>query len=244
MIEKWRRIGEIPISVLVWMTGLCAFVPISLAVMFLSLFSDPKQFDRFTKIGCRLILRFLFIGVKVEGLSNLVKNHTYLFMCNHVNIFDVFVLYGHIPNYFRGVELDEHFDWFYYGKVIRCLGMIPISQTNGRSAMKSLNEAQKVMAAGTSVLILPEGGRTLDGDLQPFKRGAFLLARKAKADIVPLIMTGAFQIKRKGSLRIKPGNMTLRFGEPIAYTEMKDMAITEIESHVRKKMLALFDKNA
>lgn len=240
MIESLRRFRQTLISLALWFTGLCAFIPLSLTVVSLSFFADPQYFFRFTKWACRQILRCLFIQVVVEGAEHFQKDRSYLFVCNHVNILDVLVLYGYIPNYFRGVELDEHFNWFFYGMVIRRLGMIPISQTNARSALKSLQYARHVIAAGASILILPEGGRTLDGEFQPFKRGAFLLAKKARVDVVPLVMIGAFEIMRKGSLHIRPGRMILRFGEPLACEEIKALDTEEIEARVRGRMVALF----
>ena len=239
MKSRWTSVLERAVSVLAWISGMCAFVPVCLMVLLASLVAPVKRFDPLTKLGCRLIMRFLFVGVKVEGLANFRKAGTYLFVANHVNIFDVFVLYGHIPNYFRGIELDEHFDWFFYGPVIRRLGMIPVSQTNPNSALGSLKRALRVIRRGTSLLILPEGGRTLDGDLQPFKNGAFILAKKAGVDIVPTVMIGAFHIKRKGSLLIRPGKMTLRFGPAIAYADIKDLTVEQLAALVRGRMLAL-----
>lgn len=240
MAQRSPTLPQILVSLVLWAIGLCTFVPLCLTIVLLSFVTDPGRFHPYTKWACRVILRSLLVRVKVEGLEHFKRDKVYLFICNHVNILDVLVLYGHIPNYFRGVELDEHFDWFFYGLVIRRLGMIPISQTNGRSAMKSLRYAQQVIAGGTSVLILPEGGRTLDGRFQPFKRGAFVLAKKAGVDVVPSVMTGAFEIMRKGSLLIRPGRMTLRFGQPLAFEDIQQWDTQTIESVVRARMETLF----
>ena len=242
MIENFRKIREILISVLVWISGLSAFIPLGLMIIVSSIFFNPKHIDRIIKAGCRTILRLLCIRMQVEGLRHFQTHQTYLFMSNHVNIFDVFVLYGCIPNFVRGVELDRHFNWPFYGLIICRLGMIPISHTNARSALKSLKRAKRAIADGTSIVILPEGGRTLDGKLKPFKRGPFLLAKEAGVDIVPMVMAGAYQIKRKGSLLIRPGKITLRFGEPISYQDIKDLEIDEITSRVHDKMSELFDQ--
>lgn len=239
MIDKWQRCKQILVSILVWTAGLCTFVPVGLLIVLAGSVVPPRRFDRLTKAGCRAIMRSLLVRVTVEGREHFRSDRTYLFVCNHVNIFDVFVLYGFIPNYFRGVELDEHFDWFFYGRVIRRLGMIPISQTNARSALKSLRVAEQAIGEGASILILPEGGRTLDGHLQPFKSGAFALAKKAGVDIVPLAMVGAFEIKRKGSLIVRPGRMTLRFGPPVAYAQIEGLPVKQISELVRARVVEL-----
>jgi 1-acyl-sn-glycerol-3-phosphate acyltransferase len=189
-----------------------------------------------------MILRFLFIRVEIEGLNHFRMDQTYLFMSNHVNLFDPFVLYGYIPNFIRGVELDKHFEWIFYGRIIRRLGMISISHTNMPAALKSLNEAKRRINDGTSILILPEGGRTLDGKFKSFKRGAFHLAKAAGVDIVPLAMAGAYGINRKGSLLIRPGTIILRFGTPIPYQTIKTMESNELTAYVRLKMQDLFNQ--
>jgi 1-acyl-sn-glycerol-3-phosphate acyltransferase len=228
------------ISLAAWISGLMIFIPLGVFILALSIFVNPRHFDHFIKDGSRTVLRFLFIRVQVEGREYIQKTKTYLFMSNHVNLFDGFVILGHVPNFVRGVELDEHFQWPFYGWIIRRMGMIPISQSNVRGALKSLKKAKEMIAEGTSIAILPEGHRTLDGKFGPFKRGPFLLAKEAGVDIVPVVMVGAFEINRKGSLLLRPGKMTLRFGEPILYQDIKELKMEEIASLVHKKMSALF----
>ena len=235
------RLWEIIISSVAWFFGMTAFGLLGSLFLCVSRFVDPKHYDGVVKAACRLILRCTFISVQVRGRAHVRPERTYLFVGNHVNIFDVFVFYGYIPNTFRGVELDEHFQWFFYGPIIRRLGMISISQTSGRNALKSLKRAQEALSSGTSILILPEGGRTMDGNLQPFKRGSFLLAKTARADIVPVAMVGAFEIYRKGGGIIRPGRMTLRFGEPVEFQSIQHMDASQIEQFIRGKILALID---
>ena len=242
MNEKTARFTERLVSGFVWITGLCTFVFLGSIVVFLSLFVQAKYFDGFVKACCRSVIRSLFIRINIEGRDHIRPDTTYLFMSNHVNIFDVFILFGYIPTLVRGVELDDHFTWPFYGRIIRRLGMIPISHSNPRAALKSLNSAKEAIAEGTSILILPEGGRTLDGQFKPFMRGTFLLAKQAGVDIVPMAMIGAFEIKRKGSNLIRPGKLTLRFGEPIPFEKIKDQKTKDISDYVRQKMLDLFIK--
>jgi 1-acyl-sn-glycerol-3-phosphate acyltransferase len=241
MTGNMKRSKELIVSVIAWISGLCVFIPFGLLILSVSLFIDPKKLDRFIKAGCRRIIQFLFIRIETEGLNHFQKDKTYLFISNHVNLFDPFILYGYIPNFIRGVELDKHFDWIFYGRIIRRMGMIPISHTNMQEALKSLNEAKQRIKDGTSIIILPEGGRTLDGKFKSFKRGAFHLAKETGVDIIPLVMVGAYQINRKGSLHIRPGKIILRFGYPIPHQAIKAMEIKEISDYIRSKMLDLFN---
>jgi len=231
-----KKYAERLVAAAAWISGLSTFILLGSMVLLGGLVADPRHFNRFVKTSCRAIVRMSFIRVRVQGRNHVHKRRTYLFMSNHVNIFDVFILYGYIPNFCRAVELDQHFRWPLYGALIRRLGMIPISHTRGRAALQSLEKARAVLAAGDSILILPEGGRTLDGQLKPFKRGTFMLAKEAGADIVPMAMVGAFKINRKGSLMIRPGRVTLRFGEPIAYTRFKKKPVEEIRSMMQEKI--------
>lgn len=223
-----------------WAAGTCLFVPLGSLVVLLSFLAPPRRFHTFTSWSCRMILWALGVRVTVTGREYLHPGRTYLFVGNHVNLFDVFVFYGYIPLFFRGVELDEHFDWFFYGRIIRRLGMIPISQSSGRAAMRSLTIAQAALAGGTSILILPEGGRTLDGAFQPFKKGAFMLAKRVAVEVVPVVMTGAFDILQRGRRLIRPGRLGLHFGAPIAHVGLKQMEVEAIAELVRLRMAALF----
>jgi 1-acyl-sn-glycerol-3-phosphate acyltransferase len=117
--------------------------------------------------------------------------------------------------------------------------MIPISQSDARAALQSLKIAQEALAGGTSILVLPEGGRTLDGELQPFKRGAFLLAKRAGVDVVPVVMVGAYKILQRGRRLIRPGKMLLRFGAPIPAARLEALETGAIAGHVRGRMADL-----
>ncbi len=163
-------------------------------------------------------------------------------MSNHVNIFDVFLLYGYIPNFARGVELDEHFHWPIWGKVITRFGNIPISQRQVTSAVKSLEKARSALSEGTSIIILPEGHRTKDGRLLPFMRGPFLLAQKAKAPIVPTAMIGAFQIKRVHHWLIQPGTVKFVIGEVIHPETFQAMTSQQLRDLVRDRIQQLMDR--
>jgi 1-acyl-sn-glycerol-3-phosphate acyltransferase len=91
-----------------------------------------------------------------------------------------------------------------------------IDRSNPRNAMASIERAAQSIRNGSSVILFPEGTRTLDGKLQPFKRGAFSLATKAGVPVVPLTINGTFSIMPKGSLIIKPANISVVLGKPIS----------------------------
>lgn len=198
-----------------------------------------RTYDPVLKWMCRTLLKSIGIRVHVEGLQHIRREKTYLFMSNHVNIFDVFVLGGYLPQLVRGVELESHFRWFFYGMVIRRIGNIPISHHRPFSAMQSLRRAEEALRKGISIVLLPEGHRTLDGRLRPFKRAPFDMARHAGVDLVPVAMVNAFRINRKGSWLIRPGPLTLRIGEPIPYADLQLMSSVTLKEVVRDKIARL-----
>lgn len=228
-------------AAILWIIGgIAFFILVLILILTTFLISFPK-YDPFLKWMCRLLLGLLFIRVKVEGIENIDRRRTYLFFANHVNIFDVIVFSGYLPTLVRGVELESHFRWPLYGFALRRVGNIPISHRNPLSAVKSLDRAGKALESGTSIIILPEGHRTLDGKMRPFKRTPFQFALQAKVDIVPLALSGAFQVKRKGSWIIRPGTITLRIGVPITFSSLADYNSVQLRDIVRERISALIE---
>ncbi|MBN1154730.1 1-acyl-sn-glycerol-3-phosphate acyltransferase [candidate division KSB1 bacterium] len=231
------------VSILLYLIGLPTFLIVAIVVIVCSFLFKPQQYDRFVKALCRILLRTFFIKVDVIGMERIDPTKTYIFMSNHVNIFDVFVLYGYIPNFARGVELDSHFRWPIWGKVITRFGNIPISHKKLRGALNSLNKAEQAIQNGTSIIILPEGHRTRDGKLLPFMRGPFLMAQKARTDIVATAMVGAYNIKRVSHWLIKPGTVKFVIGDVIRYESFKTLSTHELKETVKESIQKLLDEN-
>jgi 1-acyl-sn-glycerol-3-phosphate acyltransferase len=149
-------------------------------------------------------------------MENLEKDRPYIFAANHQSQFDIFALQGFLGVDFRWLAKKELFEVPIWGPAMRRAGYIPIDRSRGRQAIKSLDEAAKKIAAGTSVIIFPEGTRTKDGRIQDFKAGAMVLAIKSGVDLVPVAIRGTYEILPKGKLLMKPGKVTIRAGLPIA----------------------------
>lgn len=231
------------VSILLWMIAAVSFFLLGVTVIILTFLFQPRQYDKFVKWLCRMFLRSIFMKVKASGLEKIDPNKTYIFMSNHVNIFDVFLLYGYIPNFARGVELDSHFTWPIWGAVTRRFGNIPISQKYYQSALESLTKAEQALKNGTSIIILPEGHRTKDGKLLPFMRGPFLLAQRARADIMPMAMIGAFEIKRVKHWLVRPGTVKLVIGDVVSAKAVENLSTKELRDLVREKIQRLIDNN-
>lgn len=156
------------------------------------------------------------VSVSVSGTEKLDSARPYIFAANHQSQFDIFALQGFLGVDFRWLAKKELFQVPIWGPAMRKAGYIPVDRSRGRQALKSLDEAAQKIAAGTSVIIFPEGTRTPNGMMQDFKAGAMVLAIKSGVDIVPVAIKGTYEILPKGRLLMNQGNVTIRVGEPIA----------------------------
>jgi 1-acyl-sn-glycerol-3-phosphate acyltransferase len=229
MIDRFR-------SWLLWIWGLLLFAILALLILFWVTLFKPQHYDPWMKRACGWFLRALGIRLRVVDHGGRQSNHTYLFIANHVNLFDPFVFQAAIPHPFRGVELVSHFRWPLYGRVIRRLGNIPIERKRPKRAISSLGAAAKALQSGTSLIIFPEGTRTRDGKLLPFKRGPFHLAQTAGVDIVPVVQIGSFVINNKVEGRIRPGEVKVVILRPIRYLDFALMDSRQVRDMVEERI--------
>ncbi len=186
------------------------------------------------------------VSVSVTGTEKLDSGKPYIFAANHQSQFDIFALQGFLGVDFRWLAKKELFQVPVWGPAMRKAGYIPVDRSRGRQALKSLGEAAQKIAAGTSVIIFPEGTRTPNGMLQEFKAGAMVLAIKSGVDIVPVAIKGTYEILPKGKLLMNPGNVTIHVGEPIAtkdraQKDKHDLAKT-LQEEVAKLLKAITSK--
>ena len=227
------------VSAYMWTVGLVVFAWFCLNTIVASLFLPSGAYDPHIKRILRRMFQLLFIPVRVEGRQRLDAGRTYLFMSNHVSLFDMPLLGGWVPGIVRSVEAERQFRWPLYGLAVRRLGNIPIRREEVFSSARSLQKAVRKLAQRRSLLIMPEATRTLDGKLRPFKRLPFLLAKQAGVDLVPVGMSGLFSLKRKRSWRIHPGPLKLKFGEVIPADMVARLSIGELRDLTRERIRAL-----
>ena len=176
--------------------------------------SIPKA-QQFPRAWGRVICGIAGARVRVTGMDNIDPGQTYIFAGNHVSQFDIYAFQGYFPHDFRWVAKKELFRIPLFGYTMRKVDYIPIDRSRGRAAARSLTNAARRIAAGTSVLIFPEGTRSPDGRLRPFKTGAIMLAIKAGVPLVPLGFNGTYEVLPKGRLVADRGEITIRIGTPI-----------------------------
>lgn len=138
-----------------------------------------------------------------------------IFIANHQSNVDIWVLAKVMPIGTRFVAKQELFRIPVLGRAMTAAGFIRINRSNRSEAIRSLTQAAESIRGGRPVILFPEGTRSRDGRLQPFKKGAFHLATLAGVPVVPVAIRGTFEIMPPGSLRVRPGPIEVFFEPPI-----------------------------
>lgn len=163
----------------------------------------------------RIILLLAGVKVTITGAENIPKDRPVIFASNHQGAFDIPALQGYIPVQFRWIAKKSIFKIPFLGWSMRLAGYIAIERDRAAKALRSIDEASKKIKNGTSVLIFPEGTRSLKDELLPFKRGSFLLAVKSGVPIVPVSIRGTREIMERGGFLIRLSAVRITFGNPI-----------------------------
>jgi len=203
---------------------------------------SKSKAQQFPRIWGRLLCWIAGIRVRVEGQENLDPSRTYIFVGNHTSQTDIWSFQGYIPHDFRWIAKKELFAIPIFGAAMRAVDFISIDRSRGRQAVKSLNNAANRIAEGTSVLIFPEGTRSPDGHLQPFKTGAIMLAIKAGVPVVPVCFNCTHQVLPKGSLVARGGNVVLRIGTPLPTSDFNVKDKQELALKLQQQVAELLDE--
>ncbi|WP_243372856.1 lysophospholipid acyltransferase family protein [Geotalea sp. SG265] len=193
---------------------------------------------RCSRFWSRWGLRLAGIPVAVEGLEHIPGDGPVIFMGNHQGNFDILALSLAIPRRFSWIAKKELFAVPMFGEAMRRAGYIPLDRSDGRRALKSMNDAAARIRNGSSVVIFPEGTRTKDGSLLPFKRGGFLLAAKAGVPIVPFTINGSMRINPRNRIELYPGTLRIAFAPPVATAAGGDKDQLKLMEQVRSAIAA------
>jgi len=174
-----------------------------------------RVFHAIARGWARAVLAVCSVHVTVRGLEKVDLSRNYVYVSNHASMFDIPAILAGIPDQIRIIYKKELDIIPFFGWGLRYGSYIGIDRGRGSRAVRSLQEAVVKIRHGASVLMYAEGTRTLDGKLQPFKRGAFNLALKAGIPVVPLTVNGSFSILPKRSVRVRPGTVELVLDAPI-----------------------------
>ncbi len=225
-------------TLLCWVVFLFTTVILGTIAIFLSLFDSSGNIPHLVaRLWGKIQLRITGTRVQIQGLENIDPQGSYILVSNHQSTFDIFALLGYLPIQFRWTAKAELFRTPFMGWAMSRIGYIPIERDSPKKAYRSMLRAAEVVRNGVSVIIFPEGTRSPDGNLQPFKKGVFLLALKSRAPILPITIQGTSKIMRKGDWRTYPGQVRIQIDPPIETAGTPAEKEEELSQRVRSTLV-------
>ena len=203
-------------SALLWAASGVHFAVVGTTLVFFGLCVDRRRFDFLNRGFFRNILRLAGARFEVRKSAGFDPRRTSIFICNHVNIFDPFVIYSAIPQFVRGFELESHFKLPIYGWMMGWFGNVPVPDAPSREGLAIMSErAKAALDSGTSLIAFAEGSRTRNGHVKEFKKGIFSLAQKFGVPIVPMSIVGSYEFFQTGHWVLHPGKITVYLHDTI-----------------------------
>src|SRR4029077_12295046 len=221
------------IVVLYYTLGLVLVMP--WLILWSLLTGSPDFMYEMTMKALRSGLRIAGVHVRVEGEENIPPG-VCIFVANHVSNVDPLAFVPAIPRRVSLLAKKEVFRIPILSKAMRLAKLIPVDRADREAAASSVDIALKYLKEGLSFAVYPEGTRSRDGRMLPFKKGAFLMAVRAKVPVVPVSIVGALDLMRKGEWAVRPGEVTIRFGPAVdasAYSvEQRAIFLARVEELV------------
>lgn len=175
----------------------------------------------------------------VVGAEHLAKTPVAVFASNHTSYMDTPVIFASLPLQFRILAKKELWPIPFIGWYLSRSGQLPIDTANPRATLSSLGAAAKALKSGMSLFVFPEGGRTPDGALKPFLSGAAYLAIRAQVPLVPIALSGVYDLLPIHTHHFYPNPLTLHVGEPIPTEGMSIRQVDELNERLRSAIEGL-----
>lgn len=194
----------------------------------------------FARTWSRMILKTACVHVHADGLEHIDPARPAVYAANHLSALDIPVLYATLPAQFRILAKRELFKYPFLGWHLKRSGQIPIDHGDARASLRGLNRASDSLRQGMPLVIFPEGGRSPNGQLRPFMGGAFYMAIKAQAPVVPIVLVGTYELLPMNSFHLRPGRVEMIVGEPIPTEGMVPRELDKLAAHVREVMAEMY----
>ncbi len=220
-------------SVLYFLYGLYQYIVVWPIMVVLTLFTavftmifvpfrNAEFVHRVQQFWSRSFYRLMFLPVTVEGLEYIQPGQSYVFVSNHQSMFDVWLIYGWLPVIFKWLMKAELRKVPFVGIACKAAGHIFVDRKNPKAAMESMENIKKQLKDGVCTVIFPEGTRTKDGQVGRFKRGAFQIALDLKLPIIPISLSGCYDVLPKGKPFVYRRPVRMYVGEPIDITQFEN----------------------
>lgn len=191
------------------------------------------------RIWSRCLLKASMVTTAVSYDPALEPGRSYVFLCNHQSLFDIPLLITTCPGQVRMMAKRSLFRIPFFGWGLKAGGFIPIDRGDRSTARQSFASAVARLKAGTSILLFPEGSRSMTDTLLPFERGGFLLAMKTGLPIVPVGIRGTRAVQHRGNWAIRPGRVEVSYGAPLSAADYGIRRKAELIAEVRRRVAAL-----
>ena len=214
--------------------------------IFASIFESNKgkTLGHCARLWGKFILFFTGVRYSVKGLDNLDPKGPYIFACNHASGYDVPLAFAGLPYWLISIAKIELKSVFILGWVMETAGHIFVDRKRSENAIASLEKSKKSLINNPrSILLFPEGTRTMDGELGFFKRGGLMLSMDTGIPIVPVGLVGTFEMLKKGTWSFKNQPLEIRIGNPIHPKTFSNDSKNSLAKYVKSQVQALLDQN-
>ena len=198
----------------------------------------------FARAWSWMMLKTGCIRVQATGLEHIHPDQPAVYVANHLSAADIPVLYATLPMQFRILAKQELFRYPFLGWYLRRSGQIPIVYGDANAGLRSLNQASESLRHGTPLVIFPEGGRSETGQLQAFLAGAFYVAIRAQAPVVPVTIVGTYEVLPMNSFHVLPGTVNVIIGKPISTRGMRLRDMERLSAEVRQLIAETYNSHA
>ena len=196
------------------------------------------------RVWARLIVWVAGVRLEVHGIEKLNPSGAYVIAPNHSSYMDTPVILCTIPLQFRFLAKSELFKIPFMGSHLRRAGHIPVPRQDPRAAVKTMTQAAtNIRELGISMLVFPEGGRTPDGELKPFKEGVAYIAIKAGVPIIPVAIVGTRAVVPINSGIVKPGRVIVCIGDPIETASLTIKDRERVTEEARQQIVSMLAKH-
>ena len=213
---------------------ICVLAPLLLLIIVSSFLPNGKL------IATKLYEFFGWVGLKFVGIKLIVKgdekidlNKSYVVVSNHPSTLDIFTHITALPVSIRFLTKTELFRIPVFGRVLKVLGLPRIDRENASANFEKINDSiSQVIKDKNSIMIFPEGKRSNQRDLLPFKKGAAYISKDFQLPIIPVVTHNAHNLMRKGEVWLRSGEITIEILNPINYSE--ELTVEEITAKIYK----------
>jgi 1-acyl-sn-glycerol-3-phosphate acyltransferase len=180
--------------------------------------------------------------VDIDGLDNIDYARTYVFASNHQSLFDIPILFTHLPVSFRILFKQSLLGLPWLGWHLWMGGHIPVDRSNPVKARKSLERAIEHIRNKGSIVVFPEGTRSRDGSIGRFKQGSFVLAVRGGVPVVPVTISESWRIMERGKVTVHPQTVRVHVAPPVDVEDFDESSATELSKTVRAIILSNYQE--